>query len=129
MKFLRTAFIMTFLVISLAGCKYDIVVPELLDIDPGTPEVSFTKEIIPLFAASCINSGCHHPGAVKPDLTLPNAYSELFTGSYIDTIQPAQSDLYLWLTGKRSLPMPLTGPDNEINAAVLTWITQGAKNN
>lgn len=113
-----------------SGCTYDsgIILPPDIDIDT-TVQVSFTGDVLPLFDQSCNYSGCHATGDVPPDLTATNAYVELFEGGYIDTIAPIESELMQWMLGNRDLDMPLTGPDEEINKTVLTWITQGAKDN
>lgn len=115
------------LVFALTACYYDAV------LEPLTPEitdeVSFANDIIPIFNKSCNTSGCHNTGGIKPDLTASKAFNALTTGNYINATSPEDSELYQWIRGKRSTPMPLSGPDASINAAVLAWIKQGAKNN
>ena len=111
------------------GCTYnDGVVDPVIPIDTSMV-VSFSQDILPGFEEKCSASVCHATGAVAPDLTPANAYNELWSGSYIDTLMPEESELYQWMAGNRGLDMPLSGPDSELNAKVLTWIIQGAKNN
>jgi hypothetical protein len=116
-----------FLVFMLAGCYYDAT------LEPLTPEVtseiSFSKDIVPIFNQSCNSSGCHNSGGVRPDLTPANAYNALNSGNYINIASPEDSELYRWMRGQRSLPMPLSGPNASYNATVLAWIKQGALNN
>ena len=115
------------LIIYLSGCYYDATLPPLVpEVDT---EVSFSKDIIPIFNASCNGSGCHNTGGTKPDLTAANAYNSLKNGNYFNTTTPESSELYKWMKGEKNLPMPLSGPNSEYNAKVLAWIKQGALNN
>ena len=112
------------------SCYYDITLEKLDEpADPNAPEVSFANDILPIFNRSCNSSGCHNTGGTAPDLSASKAYNALTTGNYINTTSPENSELYQWLKGARRLPMPLSGSDQAINTAVLTWIRQGAKNN
>lgn len=108
------------------GCYYDKTV--FIE-EEETGELSFAQDIIPLFNASCNVSGCHNAGGIPPVLTADKAYDALISGNYIDVDAPENSELYQWLTGKRSTPMPLSGPDPSINSKVLAWIKQGARDN
>lgn len=108
------------------GCYYDKTV--LIE-EEETREISFSQDIIPLFEASCSIAGCHNAGGVAPVLTADKAYDALIAGNYIKVDAPENSELYQWLTGKRSTPMPLSGPDPNINSKVLAWIKQGARDN
>lgn len=96
-----------------------------------TTDVSFAKDIIPIFSNKCSMSGCHNTGGHVPDLTTDKAYNAIVNGNYIDKSTPANSSLYLWLTGKKSTAMPVGGPSNpsNLNQLVLAWVKQGAKNN
>lgn len=96
-----------------------------------TTDVFFAKDIVPIFSDKCSNSGCHNTNGHVPDLTPDKAYNSLINGSFIDKGTPANSSLYLWLTGKNTPAMPVGGPSNpsNINQLVLAWIKQGAKNN
>jgi len=113
-----------------AGCyKADTLYP---NIDSQVnKEVSFVKDIIPVFNQKCSISGCHGSGGHIPDLTAAKAYNSLINGGFINTAEPKNSKLYMRLTGKITPAMPLIGSSNpsNINALVLTWITQKAKNN
>jgi hypothetical protein len=108
------------------SCKYDeALAPEP---DPGI-EISFANDIIPIFNASCNSSGCHNGAGPSPDLREAVAYESLFSGTLIDTLQPDHSELYLWMSGQRGLPMPIEGVNAGYVATVLQWIEQGALNN
>jgi hypothetical protein len=105
-----------------------------LVLDNGTEvtgDVSFAKDIAPIFSKSCALSGCHVSGGVKPDLTDTNAFNSLNNGSLLNVGSPDQSEVYLWLTGKRAVTMPPNGPVNpsNLNQLILAWIKQGASNN
>jgi len=79
---------------------------------------------------SCALSGCHS-GTVAPNLSAATAYNALENGNLINTSTPKSSEVYLWLTGKKAVAMPAGSANNpsNINALMLAWITQGAKNN
>lgn len=112
----------------LAGCYKDRTVI----FDTGTEvtrPVSFATDIAPIFSSSCSLSGCHVSGAKAPDLSAANAFSSLTIGNYLNTGEPESSALYLWMTGKKSTPMPPAGINKDNNALVLAWIKQGAQNN
>ncbi len=96
-----------------------------------TADVNFAKDIVPVFTGKCSTSGCHNTGGHVPDLSADKAYNSLINGNYIDKATPANSSLYLWLSGKKSTAMPVGGPSNpsNVNQLVLAWIKQGAKNN
>ena len=102
-------------------------------LNPGseiTTEMSFSKDIVPIFSKNCALAGCHVPGGKVPDLTEANAFQSLTVGNYVKAQDPDNSLLMLWLTGKKSPVMPLgSGPNPEINAKIYAWINQGAKNN
>jgi len=94
-----------------------------------TRPVSFAADIIPIFNASCNTSGCHNTGGKAPDLSPNKAYNSLQNGGYLNTSAPESSELYLWMTGKKGTPMPVSGINKEYNSLVLAWIKQGAQNN
>ncbi len=111
------------------GCTKTTTVP--IDNTPAiTTEVSFSKDIQPILTSSCAISGCHS-GSVAPNLSSTVALNSLVNGSYISVATPKTSSVYLWLTGKKAATMPLGSANNpsNINAKMLAWITQGAKNN
>ncbi len=121
--------LVTIIFITISGCyKTVTIVP-----NPGstiTTEMSFAKDIIPIFEKKCAVSGCHVTGAKSPNLSSSLAYSSLTVGNYLKANDPDNSLLMLWLNGKKSPVMPIgSGPDAEINARIYAWINQGAKNN
>ena len=115
--------------VTVTGCyKTDTL---LVDNSPAiTSSVSFSKDIVPILTANCAKSGCHG-GSVSPNLSAESAYTSLVNGNFTNTATPANSLVYLWLTGKEVATMPLGGTYNpsNINGYILAWITQGAKNN
>ncbi len=108
------------------SCKYDEVLP--VQPDPGV-EVSFSSDVLLIFNSGCNVSGCHNGSGPDPDLRPSVAYESLWSGSYIDTMIPENSELYLWMTGARGLPMPLEGVNATYASTVLQWIEQGAIDN
>ena len=125
-----TLVVMSILII--AGCyKATTLYPNPNDVTLVNKEGSLINDIIPIFSQSCAISGCHSSGGTNPDLTATKAYNSLTNGGYINLADPKNSKIYLRLTGRISPAMPLSGTNNpsNINALVLTWITQNAKNN
>jgi hypothetical protein len=112
----------------LAGCYKDRTVYSETGEEVTRP-VSFATDIIPIFNASCNTSGCHNTGGKAPDLSPSNAYNSLQNGNYVNTSAPESSELYLWMTGKKGTPMPVSGINKDYNSLVLAWIKQGAQNN
>jgi hypothetical protein len=96
-----------------------------------TGDVSYTKDIAPILNNSCAVSGCHTTGGLKPDLSENNSYNSLNNGGYFNVNIPENSEVYLWLTGKKSATMPPNGPVNpsNVNQLILAWVKQGASNN
>lgn len=111
------------------SCTKNTTVVE--DTSPAiTTSVSFSKDVLPLLTKNCAISGCHN-GSIAPDLSATAAFASLTSGNFVNVSTPANSEVYLWLTGKRAVSMPAGGANNpsNINAYVLAWIKQGAKNN
>ncbi len=122
--------LVTQLILIMNSCtKTTTVVPAGNSAAITTP-VSFSKDIQPILAKSCAISGCHS-GSIAPDLSAATAYTALVNGNLVNTTTPSNSTVYLWLTGKESIPMPDGAPNNpsNINALMLAWIKQGALNN
>lgn len=95
-----------------------------------TDEVSFSKDLAPIYATSCSVSGCHSSGGIKPDLSPEKLYSTLVEGNYVNVDEPEKSSVYLSLTGNGKVSMPVgTNNPSNINNLMLAWIKQGAKNN
>ena len=114
----------------MAGC-YKVTTLTIPNNEEVTRTVSLSADILPITTQSCAISGCHNSGGIKPDLSVDKIYNNLITGSYVNLGTPENSELYLWLTGKRAATMPVGAANNplNINNLVLAWIKQGAKNN
>lgn len=119
-------FFLVALFLIVTSCSYDQVLEEKIIV---TETVLFSSDILPIFENSCNMSGCHN-GSIPPDLSLSNAYNELISGGYLDTGNPENSELYLWMKGSDGrLQMPPSGTSANNNAKILAWIEQGALNN
>lgn len=118
------------MVFAISGCYKTTTLVLVPPVTQDTATISFSADIQPIFTASCALSGCHVTGAKVPNLITGIAYQALQDGGYIVPNDPENSQLMLWLTGKKSPGMPLgNSPNQEINAKVYAWIFQGAKNN
>jgi len=63
--------------------------------------MSFANDIQPILTASCAKSGCHIPGAKVPNLTNGSSFQALTVGGYVKANDPDNSNLMLWLNGKK----------------------------
>jgi hypothetical protein len=109
------------------GCYNDYVIfPDGGEI---TGDVTFSADILPIFNKDCSLSGCHVSGSQAPDLSSANAYTSLTTGNFVDPASAEDSELYRWMKGLETLPMPPSGSNASNAAKVLAWIKQGAQNN
>jgi hypothetical protein len=100
------------------SCTHDPVIPV-------TPEVSFSKQVRPIFVNNCARAGCHDGNEFALQ-----SYSEI--RAHVTPGDARKSKLYksivtLWGPGGA---MPPDGPlsDQQINL-IYAWIMQGAKNN
>lgn len=107
------------------SCKYE-------KIEPATElpkNVSFQNDLIPFFNQSCNSVSCHSAGGIAPDLSPANAYADITTiTDMIDLVNPKSSRLYVRMIDTKK-PMPLSGVMSYESSQVLSWITDGAKNN
>src|SRR5690242_9089770 len=110
-KILSIAAVVVFI---FSGC-YKTATVVLNNEQAVTKEVSLINDIIPVFDKSCTASGCHSNGGHVPDLTVSRAYNSLVNGNYVNLAAPDKSDLYLWLAGKKSTPMPMGAANNPSN--------------
>lgn len=116
-------------VLLISGCVKDATVTIVPTV---TKTVSFKKDLLPLFVKNCATGGCHSEGAKAPILTEKKAYESLKADpEFINLAKPEESEIYLFLTGKKSPAMPMGAASNpgNINAYFLAWVKQGAKNN
>ena len=127
MKSLKYLFAFTILVLGLAGCTYNFIVPEEIPVidpdDPNAEQVSYSEQIQPIFNTKCIV--CHN-GSRNPNLSSGNSFTSLSSG-YINLTTAEESLIY-------TKPNPTAGGSHikysALEAAlVLGWIKQGAKNN
>ncbi|MGZ5247671.1 MAG: hypothetical protein ACXWCR_11235 [Flavitalea sp.] len=129
--------IITIAVVLVASCIilmtscYKVVTVDLQSNEEVTRTVSLADDITPIFSQSCSISGCHNSGGIRPDLTVERLYTSLINGNYVNMDTPENSEIYLWMTGKRGTAMPVGAANNpsNINQLVLAWIKQGAENN
>ena len=118
------------IVFAISGCYKTTTLVLTPSLTQDTATISFSADIQPIFTASCALSGCHVAGAKIPNLSAGIAYQALQDGGYVIANDPDNSQLMLWLTGKKTPGMPLgNSPNQEINTKVFAWIFQGAKNN
>jgi hypothetical protein len=96
-------------------------------------EISYKRDIQPIFNSNCATSGCHSGTNSAGGLNLdPSVSYQNLTASksgYIDTAYPSASLLYSSMTSV-SNPMPPNGKLSKCTTdLILAWIKQKAKNN
>ena len=130
-KIISVASVLAILVmVVFTGCSKTTTVVIEPPVPTDTATMSFSADIQPIFNTSCALAGCHVSGAHAPILSQGIAYQALADGGYVIASDPVNSELMLWLTGKKTPVMPLgSGPDPQINAKIYAWINQGALNN
>lgn len=113
--------ILVLLSLFINGCKYDFILPpEVPVVDPGTPPVSFSTDIIPILTAKCIL--CH--STQTPTMGASVAFSQLVP-NYVNKTSPASSKFYTVPTSGTHGATVSTAQA----ALILRWITEGANNN
>ena len=114
------------LVVGLASCYRDVILPEVAADPDGPPQaVSYNNELKPLFNSSCALAGCHSVGAHKPFLTTDVSYLQLVNGGFVNLVVPKQSILYEKINGEMKEYIP-----SAVNRQkVYDWIRNGAPNN
>jgi hypothetical protein len=118
---------MLILGLMVTSCYYDEMPPEA--VTPLPTVVSYSKDVQPLWDASCIS--CHKAGATAPDLTSANSYSALTANNkYVVPGNASASQVYKLMTGTASPLMPPGGKISDSKLAIVEkWINDGALNN
>jgi uncharacterized membrane protein len=124
-----------FIAIAMAwGCKHEIL-PDPgtgTPVTPGTPgstEICFESEVLPIFQSNCAKAGCHDATTHKEGLVLNN-YSNIMRNGIVPGNATA-STLYKVLYASGESKMPPNGNTPLTDAQKITigvWINQGAKN-
>ena len=112
----------------MAGCGLASCTYYTNDYNPAeVPDgVSFETNVIPIFEAGCIASGCHN-GAIKPDLRSDVAYKALIKGGYVTDVAVAENNsLYQKIADGGSMNAYATDLDR---AYIKKWIEEGALEN
>lgn len=131
MKLFKILFAVFLVALIFTGCRYSFVVPEQVinPDDPNAPEVSFASQIETIFNNNNNCTQCHTTGKQLPDLSTGHAYASLNTSRYINTASPDQSLIYTHPNPDNASVHTQKKYTAAQAALVLTWITQGAKNN
>jgi hypothetical protein len=102
----------------ISSCVHDLGIP------PGTPEICFDSEVLPLFVNNCSMTGCHDGISGESNWKI-TTYDEVMRG--ITHGSPDQSYYYLYIIGKGGGLMPPDRPlPLESRAIIRLWILQGA---
>jgi hypothetical protein len=103
-------------ILSIIGCKHE----------PLYPSVCFEYDILPIFSANCVSSGCHNSKDAAAGIILNN-YDNIIAGGIVSN-NARKSDIYKAIKGKEDL-MPPGGKlsDNQITL-IYSWIETGAEN-
>ncbi len=120
---LKTYFFITVCTLTvLTSCKHES------ELAPGTPEVCFETQILPVLQSNCTMSGCHDG---TNDLPLLKTYDEI--RKLVEPLKPVQSKLHKVITANRLLdiampPKPYDQLSSEQINQINIWILQGANN-
>jgi hypothetical protein len=92
----------------------------------------FVNDILPIFIANCVSSGCHDAQSAKEGIILSN-YNDIIKTGKIKAFDPNAGDILEVLTEtdpKKVMPPPPAAklPAELVNA-IRIWINQGALNN
>ena len=96
-----------------------VVYPPVEIIIPDS--VSYSLDIQPIWDSKCVNC---HGGARDPDLSPGVSHDALVSGGFINTDDPASSELMQKLYGTHD--SRATEANKQL---ILQWITEGAKDN
>jgi hypothetical protein len=127
MKSVLTNLVALALIVSSSSCYYDNPPGE---VPIAIENVSFTRDIVPIFSSSCLGEGCH-AGDHEPNLTPGEAFSSLQKENssgelFINLSVPDKSPIYLEL---QSGNMPPAGSLSRIEIEFIrAWIQKGAFN-
>jgi hypothetical protein len=101
--------------------------------DTPAPDVSFSRDIIPIFKTSCaINSSCHSGLPNDGDninLDSAAAYASIMSKQLVTTSNPTASLLYVEVNSGTMPKAPYAHLPASQVSLLLNWIKQGAKNN
>jgi hypothetical protein len=112
----------------LNACTYDFIAQEkVVPLDP-TVDILFATQIAPIFATESCTS-CHKTGGQAPDLSAASAYNSIKSLTLANTAVPASSLLYTYPNPANATVHAWKKYTASEAQLVLTWITQGAKNN
>jgi len=107
--------------IGLVACEYDYIVEPEIVITPNPDDpISFSTQVEPIFQSKCI--GCHN--TKTPILVTGSAFANLTNGGFINTANPEESKVYIKSTDGHGQNM-----SSQERLLLLTWITEGAKDN
>ncbi len=99
-------------------------------LDPNA-QISFTRDLQPIFASKCAISGCHNK-SVSPNLLKDDAYLSLFENGLVDTtflVNPKLRAEDNTLMIKLNTNMPVGKLPLIDRNKFLLWLKQGAKLN
>jgi len=117
-----------------------LLVARCKDENPGSPSdiafpptnVSYVRQVQPLFNQACNFVGCHDDGQGQGKLKLTSYYNTVFgLAGVVVPGKPESSTLVLRIQGSVGMRMPPDRnqlDDNQING-IRTWIAEGAKDN
>jgi hypothetical protein len=100
---------------------------------PQTPQVSFSKDIIPILTTSCtIGSACHmgaNSTNLETNFDSDSAYYTITKKGLISTGNPSSSLLYVEVRTNEMPLQPYAPLPASQQTLILEWIEQGAQNN
>lgn len=115
-----------------AGCKDTITNSDIDNRDMPTSNVSYNKDIQPVFEYKCNSSNCHDDGSRKAGLSFTSYQNTTSDPTVVIAGHPETSRLVWAINPTSSNPMPPLGypplTKKQIDG-ITTWIKEGAKPN
>lgn len=108
----------------LTDCKHKPLIPD-------QPEVSFSRDVLPIIGGNCTEAGCH--GTTNTSEFELITYDDVMKDQRIIAGDADHSKIYRAITatsGENMMPVPPRPSLSEIQVRMIyVWIMQGAKNN
>ncbi len=110
----------------MAACKHEAPVNPAPDTTPVDTGVCFERDILPIFVASCAQSGCHDASSKQEGYQLTDYVSIMKKG--IKAGNAAGSKIYEEIVRKRMPQPPVPALTTQQTELIRRWIDQGAPN-
>ncbi len=95
--------------------------------DPGTNDICFERDVLPIFQSNCAMSGCHD-AATRADGVQLTDYSSIMNTGDVKPGKPMDSDVYEEIVEGKMPPYGYSKLTQTQIDLLNKWISEGAKN-